>query len=832
MKWTTPRFALFLALALAIWLGPSIFGGRVLMPLDIVAHNPPHQPAASGPVHNPLIGDMVNENLAWKEFQRRSLAAGELPLWNPASFCGHPIYTTGQASTFYPLNAIFWAVSWFAPLLYAYALFTWLHLLLGGVFTYLLFRRFGAGEFGAAVGGVTFAMGGFLTVRVLWPMLLGSIIWLPLMLLWIDVMAEPKPAASRLRGLFLGSLLFALPILSGFFEIAFYSFAACALFTAVAGVRLATRHRSASRCGIFLGKVAAVAFMATVISAPQILPFLEVMKRNVRAGQGSWETARASALWPRELLTLIVPDAFGNPARHESLDLRNHAWHPIRSAAGDDFHYFGPKNYVESGWYFGVIPFAFALLGLWVPARERLFFCLLIALALAFALVTPAYRAFFHLVPGSDQVRTPYRWLLLAVFAGTYLAATGAQYWYDRLVAATGKPRRGVATLLGVFGVAVFAGTSALFFLPEPMESLASALLTADTRARGVFKNPADLAGLLWLNGWRLGTLMLIATTMLAMAWWQSRRPRPAAAVSLAALSLVALDLGQASFSFNTHADPAVLGRFPASIQHMQEDKGLFRIGRYGPEKVFYANQPGLYGLQDYGGYDSIILTDFADFMNAIEPQNLLMYNIIMTIERKKALDSPLLPLLGIRYLMSAKPFEHPDWQEVPLPGNVKLYRVRPEKELPRAFLVDRVEAVNSLGEALARLKSGQLDLARTAVVEAPADRAKALAEPGEARSTTVTIEHYGFSSVAARVSLNRRQMLVWCDVHYPGWNVYLDGSPAELWKVNGIFRGVSVPAGEHQVTFRFEPASFRHGLIASLSCIGLLMMVGILSRR
>ena len=31
-------------------------------------------------------------------------------------------------------------------------------------------------------------------------------------------------------------------------------------------------------------------------------------------GQGTWETAKASALWPRELLNLVIPDAFGNPA--------------------------------------------------------------------------------------------------------------------------------------------------------------------------------------------------------------------------------------------------------------------------------------------------------------------------------------------------------------------------------------------------------------------------------------------------------------------------------------------------------------------------------------
>ena len=96
-------FALFLAAGTTVWLSPSIIGGKALLPLDLLSHRPP----TDEPVHNSLIGDMLCENYTWKLFQRRALAAGELPLWNPFTFCGHPLYSTGQASTFYPLNAIF-----------------------------------------------------------------------------------------------------------------------------------------------------------------------------------------------------------------------------------------------------------------------------------------------------------------------------------------------------------------------------------------------------------------------------------------------------------------------------------------------------------------------------------------------------------------------------------------------------------------------------------------------------------------------------------------------------------------------------------------------------
>jgi uncharacterized membrane protein YfhO len=42
---------------------------------------------------------------------------------------------------------------------------------------------------------------------------------------------------------------------------------------------------------------------------------------------------------------------------------------------------------------------------------------------------------------------------------------------------------------------------------------------------------------------------------------------------------------------------------------------------------------------------------------------------------------------------------------------------------------------------------------------------------------------------------------------------VYVDGKPAEIVRVNQILRGVLLPAGDHQVVFRFQPASLRLGI-------------------
>jgi uncharacterized membrane protein YfhO len=257
----------------------------------------------------------------------------------------------------------------------------------------------------------------------------------------------------------------------------------------------------------------------------------------------------------------------------------------------------------------------------------------------------------------------------------------------------------------------------------------------------------------------------------------------------------------------------------------MQEDKDVFRIGRFGWQKFMYPNLPTHYGLQDFGGYDSIILKDYAQYLKAMEPLKLLPYNIIMSFEHKTSLDSPLFHLLNIRYMIAMKPFDHPNWEKVPVEGELHLYRAK--RELPRAFMVNSTE-YGSGEQAIERLRSGQIDITRTAVVQqlGPAERiaADASAEPGTAR-----IVEYTPARVRIETQAGSRQLLVLCDTWYPGWNAYIDGQASPSYIANAVFRGVSVPAGMHVVEYRFEPVPFRRGVVAfGLGGVLMVLMTGV----
>jgi len=50
-------------------------------------------------------------------------------------------------------------------------------------------------------------------------------------------------------------------------------------------------------------------------------------------------------------------------------------------------------------------------------------------------------------------------------------------------------------------------------------------------------------------------------------------------------------------------------------------------------------------------------------------------------------------------------------------------------------------------------------------------------------------------------------------EVYYPlGWNAFIDGKKADYVKTDYVLRGMFVPAGDHEIEFRFEPKSYYTG--------------------
>jgi uncharacterized membrane protein YfhO len=59
-------------------------------------------------------------------------------------------------------------------------------------------------------------------------------------------------------------------------------------------------------------------------------------------------------------------------------------------------------------------------------------------------------------------------------------------------------------------------------------------------------------------------------------------------------------------------------------------------------------------------------------------------------------------------------------------------------------------------------------------------------------------------------------------DAHYKEWRASVDGQRVGIHRVNLLFRGVCVPAGEHVVEFRYRPFALQRGaVLAALAALG-----------
>jgi hypothetical protein len=90
----------------------------------------------------------------------------------------------------------------------------------------------------------------------------------------------------------------------------------------------------------------------------------------------------------------------------------------------------------------------------------------------------------------------------------------------------------------------------------------------------------------------------------------------------------------------------------------------------------------------------------------------------------------------------------------------------------------------------------------------------------------TVAITRYRSMTVSIRARMACDGMLVLSDTYYPGWKAYVDGKPVTIHEVNFTMRGVLVPAGPHDIEFRYRPGSFYLG--AAMSAGGILGACGI----
>jgi hypothetical protein len=149
----------------------------------------------------------------------------------------------------------------------------------------------------------------------------------------------------------------------------------------------------------------------------------------------------------------------------------------------------------------------------------------------------------------------------------------------------------------------------------------------------------------------------------------------------------------------------------------------------------------------------------------------------------------------------------------------------RNETALPRAQVVHRAEHAASDEAGLARLAAEDFDPAKTVLLygekgSGPFSAAEKGPDPFSSRARVTSHRRH---EVVVEAEAAAPGWLVLADTFYPGWRATVDGRPAEIVRANHAFRSVRLPAGRHEVRFRYESAWFRWGLVlAGLGALAL----------
>ncbi|MBI5290298.1 MAG: oligosaccharide flippase family protein [Chloroflexi bacterium] len=838
---------------------PVTFGSRTLVPADNLFFFQPwsavreqfHALPPEVP-HNDLVSDLLLENYPWKRFILNALRSGELPLWNPYQFAGVPFLASGQHSGLYPFSILFYIL----PIPSAYGWFIVMQFFLAGLFTYIFLRALGQSRTAAFLGGLVYEFGLFMIVSVVFPMIVAGAVWLPLILACVEWIIQQRPALggrpATLPWVALGGIALGCQILAGHPEVVYYTLliaGAYSLFALVNRSHLHLRqvqmsfivHRSSFiRPSFFLLSMVA---LGLALGAVQLAPLFDVTRFNFRAGAATLEQVRYWGYPPRQLLAFFVPNVFGNPSHHTYFDFFTLHWTPATvNALGESITKidWGPPitNYVEGGAYVGILPLllaAFGILSILTPPLPlgrggrgvRVFFAALAAAALAFAFGTPLYALVYYL-PFFNQLHSPFRWvwpfsLAIAVLAGFGLDTIRARA--SRLTTLAGLAV--IASGLGLLAGLVAIRFNFPRFEPAITQALNDLALAnkAFADARMFFSYEARWFG-------QLGVILIATGLVLALAARFASRPLWGAAT----VALVTFDLLLAGAGFNAAADPAILAYTPPVISFLKQDTGYWRFTTYDPagDKPLNANLGWLFDLYDIRGYDSIISKQYAEYMNLIEPQGELQYNRIAPLSNPASLDSPLLDVLNVKYVLSLQKIDSPKYKLVYDDG-MKVYENL--GVAPRAFTLPAgcALAASDLPTALRTYDPRRFAIFGAGTQGAPPAPTLASADCSPDPADIVA---YGINEVTLNVGPIAPSTLILADSYTKDWRAFVRpvGADAKmeqevpLLRVGGNFRAVRLDATEQGWTIRikYSPNAVKFGgFTTAIAALALALALG-----
>lgn len=708
------------------------------------------------------------------------------PLWNPHNYSGIPLLATLQPGVLYPPHVLYLV----APFPVALDCLIMAHFLFSGLTTYLLLRHFDASREAGFTGAATFMLSGYLLSLVSLPTHLFAVSWLPLVLLsFLKYLGTARTRHAASCALFL-----CMEFLAGAPEIVIATVLVL-IFTA-----LFAPWTDSLKIPLFKGfkALGLVGLLFLLISAVQLLPFLELQSLSIRRAGLS---GREAALWSfgfRDFIQFFVDDAYG-AFRNLERYWQNQAW--LKTI------------------YMGITPFVLSFFYLLSRDKRRPFFLAVMVLSCALALGgnIPVFP-YLHCVPPFDAVRYPVKFIALFVLALSITAGLGL----DRLKAGIeGQDRTTRIAIRLLF----FAG----FFLALLWGFVSifhgQAYRTLDSWGfKPIAYNAIDDN----LHNIRRFLFFSFLSCALLLVSLRTGRPR----LLYGLICLLVMDLFLANFGYyqttpwRTYTSPPAFaealsqGRPPDRYYLTADTDKEFYGFPYNRSAVAPA-YAAVFGLYTIGGSE-VMKVAYQDAFCEM-------------IRKSSSFDGAarFLGAAGVRYVISLRETHDPRFRlmqtisadTVKVSGRTetfRLYLYEYRGYRGRIFLAAAGRFLTSEGEIAKALAGKDADPEKEPILYG-ARVGRVDHGPVRGRARLVS---YGPNRIEARYDADRDCLLYLSDTYYPGWKAYVDGKETPVYRANLAFRALEVPKGKHDVVFAYAPRSFYAGLLVTLTGIALCLVL------
>lgn len=638
---------------------------------------------------------------------------------------------------------------------------------------------------------------------------------------------------NRFIGAALFALFLSLQIMSNHFQITYYTGIIVLVFGIFELVDAVRQKKIASFLKSF-GILVAAVVLAFGVNFASLYSTWEYSKESTRgksdltatgASDGSGLDKEYITQWSYgigETMTFLIPDFRGGatvPFDNGSETVKALRKNNMGQAQSQLFSYWGRQPSTSGPVYFGAVVLFLFILGLMIiKGKEKWWILTAVLLSVMLSWgrnFMPLTSVFIDYFPGYDKFRAVSMTLVIAGLCVPLLAVLTLKEISEGSVTAE-RILKSLCVAAGITG-----GLALIFFL---IPGLAGSFLRPDEASfpdsLSWLKDAMIADRKTMLRNDALRSAALIAAGA-ALIWFFIRKKiKPAhALVALALLFLIdqipvdARYLGSKNFESERSSEnsfaPTAADRF------ILQDKDQFRVLNLTVSTFNDASTS--YHHKSIGGYSGAKLKRYQELIesNLTDEISRLIAGLRTAStweEAEKIMENtPALNMLNTRYVIVS-----PDNQPL-----VNKYA------LGNAWFVNKATVVENADAELAAIKT------LNPVNEAVVDRRFAGKLPAGVSqvsvSDTIWLTSYRPNLLTYNSESTSDRVAVFSEIYYPyGWQAYIDNIPAEHFRTDYVLRGMTVPAGSHAITFKFEPQSYKTGNKVSLA--GSLILIALLA--